>query len=192
MKSNEIGRYFLMTAITICLQLAPSASHAQQYVCRNVASQQDTNIRISYANQIDFWLRISAALQMKGVNPAAFPQAQPDGSVIVINIPAIIQQLAYQRDTGLAAVFQSYQQCEAGFAPYQQIINVGVFFVTAGMSQVLPPAATHVDVSNIFHGTPFGGPNALVPKARDDVLNKLGVGGDVAKVIRNPRCIFGC
>lgn len=173
------------------LMLTSSLASAQD-VCRQAAGHQDMQIRVQYGQQIDFWLRIAAALQHKGVNPAAFPQATPNGGVQIINIPHMVQMLAYQRDTALGAIFQSFQQCAAGFAPYQQIVNTGMYFLTGGMSQILPPAATHVDVSNIFAGTPFGGSNALIPKARDDILNRLGVGGDVGKVIRNPRCIFGC
>lgn len=180
--------HVLLGAILFAVLTTASA----QDVCRQAAAQQDAQIRVAYGSQIDFWLRIAAALQAKGINPAAFPQAMPDGSVQVLNIPWIIQNLAMQRDTGLRAVFQSFQQCATGFAPYQQIVNTGVFFLTGGMSQVLPPAATHVDASRILTGTPFGGPNALLPKARDQVLNGLGIGGDVAKIIRNPVCIFGC
>lgn len=185
-------RHKLFVLVLSGILLSSGTAFAQQSVCRNVAGQQDMNIRITYGNQIDFWLRLAAALRAKGVDPAAFPQAMPDGSIQVINIPWMVQMLAYQRDTALSAVFQSFQQCEAGYAPYQQIINVGVFFVTGGLSQVLPPAASYVDASNIFAGTPFGGPNALVPQARDQILTRLGIGGDVAKIIRNPRCIFGC
>ena len=35
-------------------------------------------------------------------------------------------------------------------------------------------------------GTPFGGPNALIPQARETILARLGIGGDAANIIRNP------
>jgi hypothetical protein len=182
----------LVFAITIGILFSLANLAVAQDVCRQVAGQQDYNIRATYTNQLTFWTRIAGALQSKGVNPSNFPQAMPNGEVQIINIPSMLQMLATQRDTGLRAVFEGFQQCEAGFAPYQQIINIGMFFTTAGLSQVIPPAATYVDASQILSGTPFGGPNALIPKARDDVLNGLGIGGDVAKVIRNPICVFGC
>lgn len=187
------AKSWLMNALTatVCL-FGLNTPVAAQDVCRQAAGQQDMQIRVAYGNQIEFWMRIAGALQAKGVNPANFPQAMPDGSVQIINIPALIQMLASQRDTGLGAIFQSFQQCAAGYAPYQQIINTGVFFLTGGMSQVLPPAATHVDASRILSGTPFGGPNAVVPQARTQILNGLGIGGDARKIIENPRCIFGC
>ncbi|SMF13881.1 hypothetical protein [Pseudogulbenkiania subflava] len=184
-------RLAIYLALPLAALLGNGSAFAQD-ACRQAAGQQDFQIRISYGNQIDFWLRIAGALQAKGVNPANFPQAMPDGSVQIINIPFLIQMLATQRDTALGAIFQGFQQCEAGYAPYQQIVNTGVFFLTGGMSQLLPPAAAHVDVSQILGGTPFGGETALVPQARSQVLNGLGIGGDVRKVIENPRCIFGC
>lgn len=179
-------------AVLMVMLVVVAAPARAQDVCRDAAAQQDHHIRSVYGAQIDFWIRIADALRAKGVNPAAFPQAMPNGTVEVLNIPWMISTLATQRDSGLGAVFQSFHQCASGYAPYQQIINVGVFYATGGLSQVLPRAATHVDASQILSGKPLGGPNALIPKARDDALNRLGIGGDVAKVIRNPRCIFGC
>ncbi|BAL06175.1 MULTISPECIES: hypothetical protein [Bradyrhizobium] len=47
-------------------------------------------------------------------------------------------------------------------------------------------AAAHVDLGEIYKGRPLGGDNALIPKARDDVLDALGIGGDVRKFIQDP------
>lgn len=189
---SSIIRLISWCFASLCCALFCNSQVLAQDFCRQAAGQQDYQIRITYGNQIDFWLKISAALQAKGVDPANFPQAMPSGSIEIINIPLLIQMLANQREIALGAIFQGFQQCEAGFQPYQNIIDTGVFFLTGGLSQVLPPAATHVDASRILGGTPFGGPNALLPKARSQVLNTLGIGGDVRKVIENPRCLFGC
>ena len=189
---SSIIKKILSCLAFLCGALLCNRLVLAQDVCRQAAGQQDYQIRVAYGKQIDFWLRISGALHAKGVDPSNFPQAMPNGSIEIINIPFLIQMLANQRETAIGAIFQGFQQCEAGFQPYQNIINTGVFFLTGGLSQVLPPAATHVDASRILGGTPFGGPNALLPQARSQVLNILGIGGDVRKVIENPRCIFGC
>lgn len=165
--------------------------HAQD-ICRQTAGQMDMQIRNAYGYQIDYYLRLAAAAQAKGFSPENFPQAGPSGVVVAVNIYAVVQNLAYQRDTALQAVFQGFSDCARGFAPYQQILNIGSFFLTGGMSSIIPPAATYIDASRLFSGTPFGGPAAMVPQAREQILNTLGIGGDVAKVIRNPICIFGC
>ncbi|MGE3781588.1 MAG: hypothetical protein AB7H71_02445, partial [Alphaproteobacteria bacterium] len=39
----------------------------------------------------------------------------------------------------------------------------------------------------IRDGRPLGGPNAAIPKARDDALNSLGIGGDARKIIQDPK-----
>ncbi|SHM15238.1 hypothetical protein SAMN05216428_11562 [Nitrosospira sp. Nsp11] len=47
-------------------------------------------------------------------------------------------------------------------------------------------AMAHVDLGEVYKGTPFGGPNALIPKMREDVLDFLQIGGDVRKFIKDP------
>lgn len=169
-----------------------TSAHAQYDICRQAAGAADLQIRVQYSNVIDHWLRVSAALQQKGVDPRRFPQANPDGTVTVLDLPTMVHSMAMQRDIAVGQIFQAYQECVYGFAPYQKIADIGMFFATAGLSQVLPPAATRVDVTSILSGTPFGGPSALIPQAREQILGRLGIGGDVAKVIRDPKCIFGC
>jgi hypothetical protein len=185
--------FICVSALVIFTLLAmfPSRALAQD-ICRQAAGQKDMEIRNAYGFQIDYYARLAAAAQAKGFDPSNFPQAEPNGTIVPVNLPWLIQALAYQRDMGLQAVFQAFSECARGFAPYQQVLNVGTFFLTAGMSRVIPRAATHIDASRLLSGTPFGGPTALIPQARDQILNGLGIGGDVAKVIRNPICIFGC
>ena len=60
-----------------------------------------------------------------------------------------------------------------------------------GLSLLLPDEMTRIDFEEIRRGKPLGGDEALIPKARDDALKSLGIGGDVAKVIKDPKCIFG-
>lgn len=182
-----IGLFGVLVFAFIC----PRETDAQD-VCRQAAFQADMQIRNAYGQQIDYYLRLAAGAQAKGFNPQNFPQAGPDGVVVAVNLHGIVQNLAYQRQTALQAIFQSFSECVRGFAPYQQILNVGMFFMTGGLSSVIPPAATYIDASQLLSGTPFGGSSALVPKARDQILDGLGIGGDAAKILRNPRCIFGC
>ncbi|MFM0125703.1 MULTISPECIES: hypothetical protein [Paraburkholderia] len=47
-------------------------------------------------------------------------------------------------------------------------------------------AAAHVDLGAVYHGRPFGGENALIPKVRSDVLDFLQIHGDVRKFIEDP------
>lgn len=44
----------------------------------------------------------------------------------------------------------------------------------------------HIDLGEVYKGKPLGGDNALIPKAREDAFNALGISGDVAETIRDP------
>ncbi len=179
-------------AATFVVVLMSFSQASAQDVCDAAAQRADFDIRNAYGQKIDFLLRVAGSAQARGIDPTKFPQTVPGGGVEVINLPMTIQHLAIQRDTALQDLFRNYQGCKAGFAPYQRIFDGAGFYMTGGMSMVLPRAVTYIDASQIMTGYPLGGSSALVPKARDDILKGLGVGGDVAKVIRNPRCIFGC
>lgn len=47
-------------------------------------------------------------------------------------------------------------------------------------------AAAKVDLGELYKGRILGGDDAFIPKLRDDVLNGLGVGGDVKKFALDP------
>src|SRR5262249_45375773 len=73
-----------------------------------------------------------------------------------------------------------------GFAPYQNILNIGSDFLFFWIKDVVPESARHIDASRILSGTPLGGPNALIPQAREWIFDRLGIRGFAADVIRNP------
>jgi hypothetical protein len=59
---------------------------------------------------------------------------------------------------------------------------------TLGLSRVLQPSMTHVDVSELLKGYTLGGPNALVPKFREEILR--GDQGTFANILRDPyKCL---
>lgn len=61
-----------------------------------------------------------------------------------------------------------------------------------GVPPFLGEEATRVDTSEILNGKPLGGENALVPQAREDVLDRLDAAdqGSVANIIRDPfKCL---
>ncbi|NBF06514.1 hypothetical protein GV819_29990 [Pseudomonas sp. Fl5BN2] len=47
-------------------------------------------------------------------------------------------------------------------------------------------AAAHIDLGEVYKGRPLGGDNALIPKARADVLDALKIDGDARKFLENP------
>jgi hypothetical protein len=161
------------------------ATHAQD-LCQEAASRSDTAVREQYQQNIDYFLKIAAAAQSKGFDPRNFPQADDTGQVQALDLIAIVQGLVSKMDQGIAAIFTAFQECEQRVAPYQRIVDVGTFFLSGGLQQVIPKRALYIDASRLLAGTPFGGPNALVPQTREYIFSRLGIGGGVADAIRNP------
>jgi hypothetical protein len=172
--------------LIVILQLGWLNSAFAQDICANAAAQGDAAVREQYQHTIDYFVKIAAAAQLRGFDPTNFPQADENGNVQAINLVAIIQRLSSQRDQAIAQIYQAFQECRSNVAPYQKIVDVASFFLFGGLQQVVPERATHIDASRLLAGTPFGGPNALIPQSRDYLMARLGIGGDAANLIRNP------
>jgi hypothetical protein len=93
--------------------------------------------------------------------------------------------------------------CVEAVAPANTLVNTVIQAIailsTGGAALALPPKALYVDMGEVLHGYPLGGPHSVVNEARESALNALGIGGknnDIGKVIRDPgrvvRCWFGC
>jgi hypothetical protein len=102
-----------------------------------------------------------------------------------------VTRMAVQKAGAANKVKEAVSQCNEGFSTPQKITDAAVFFATGGLSAILPPRFTHTDASKILTGEILGGQDALIPKARDDLLKALNVSGDVACIIRDPKKIFG-
>lgn len=156
-----------------------------QNVCAAEAGRADQAIREQYQQTIDYFLKLAAAARLKGIDPRRFAQVI-NGQVEILDLVQLAQDVSLKRDEGIQTVYAGFQACQRGVAPYQAIIEPTMFFLSGGLSQVVPDKALHIDASNLLAGTPFGGPSALIPQAREQIFSMLGIGGDVASVIRNP------
>lgn len=127
----------------------------------------------------------------------------PNSIAVKINgkfmtLPEILAKLNRDKNISLATVDQGVSDCVAAVKPYQKVVNEFANIATGGLAKILPGKMGYIDASDILAGYPLGGKNALIPKARDDALNALGLGGnnDLGKIIKDPfrpiRCIFGC
>lgn len=155
-------------------------------LCRDASAQGKSTIDAAYLPKIDLWIKVSKAMKDKGLDPRKYPIIMPDGSIEVLDLIDVVEKLAKQRAEGYSQIASAESGCEKKIEPYQKAVDIGVFFATGGLSTVLPPTMTHVDASQILSGHPLGGPGALLPKLRDDLLKGLGVGGDVGCFIRDP------
>jgi len=178
-------RYIVVLLSLLGSFITISPLHAQD-ACSGAAGQGDAAIREQYQQAIDYWLKLAAAAQLKGFDPRHFPQADQFGNVESLDLVKIVNDISAKRDQAIQAIYVAFQQCKANIAPYQRIVDTTIFFMSGGLSQVVPERAMHVDASRLLGGTPLGGPGALVPQTREYIFTRLGIGGDVANSIRNP------
>ncbi|EJB8691747.1 hypothetical protein C1S99_25310 [Vibrio parahaemolyticus] len=99
----------------------------------------------------------------------------------------------YNRDKAYLEADKAKELCYAEFRPLQELVDDIVFVYTGGLSNVLPEHMTRVDISEIMDGKPLGGPNAAIPKFREQIFKGLGVDpsspGLVGNVMTDP---IGC
>jgi hypothetical protein len=101
---------------------------------------------------------------------------------------AYIVLFKYNKNQSYAQADLINQDCTRSFKTYQDVMDAIVTVYTLGLAKVLQPAMTHVDVSELLKGYTLGGPNALVPKFREQILR--GDNGTVANIVRDPwKCL---
>src|SRR4051812_48617432 len=159
---------------------------ARSDMCSDAAGHGDALVREQYQHTIDYFMKISAAAQSKGFDPRSFPQADNNGNITAVDLIDTIERISAKRDEGIAAIFRAFQECQSRVAPYQKIVDIGSYFLFGGMQEVIPQSARQIDAGRLLAGTPFGGPNALVPQTREYIMARLGIGGSAADFIRNP------
>lgn len=147
----------------------------------DLAFAQQAGVCDRQADDILQGLRRDTDARIGAVNGMQLPDDEKQ-ALILLHLRA--------RDRALLSAEQMRQVCTANYMPKQQMANIVVSVYTAGLSEFLPSHLTYVDVSEIMDGRPLGGPNAAIPKARDDTLNTLGIGGDAKKIIQDPKKVL--
>ncbi|MCW5718530.1 MAG: hypothetical protein KIS68_11945 [Bauldia sp.] len=110
----------------------------------------------------------------------------------------IVAKLRADRALGVASADTAVNECNSDLRPYQDLMDAAVAVATGGLSEIAPGKMLYVDISDILAGYPLGGPNALIPAARTQIFEFLGMGpnNDLRRIIEDPlravRCIFGC
>jgi hypothetical protein len=108
---------------------------------------------------------------------------------VVVDLYEKLNELKQQVESDAREVARQYEDCESreNWAPAQIATDLAIILATEGLSLIFPEKTFHVDVREIIRdGKLLGGDNALIPKARDQILNGLGIRGDAAKVIKDP------
>lgn len=90
---------------------------------------------------------------------------------------------------GMSDARRAFDGCVAGFRRPQEVVDIA----TLGFSRVMeragiPEGRVRIDASEIASGRPLGGDDALIPRAREQILR--GDRGTGANIARDPiRCI---
>lgn len=108
-------------------------------------------------------------------------------------VPIVVKfyYLAERKSQAIEGANQVAENCAKEVAPYRAIADLLIIYETMGLSLLLPDEMTRIDFAEVLkNGKPFGGDDAVLPKAREVVLDNLGVGGDVRKVIEDPKQIL--
>jgi hypothetical protein len=184
-------RFSFLLAAGAIMFFGHTSSFAASSVCVEAGDKGYDQIRAIYDPKIDLFLKVVQNLQKMGHDPKKYPAVLPDGTIEDVDMTDLVTRMAVQKSAAANKVREAVDQCNQSLATPQKITDAAVFFATGGLSAILPAKYTHTDIGNILAGKPFGDGNALVPKARDDLLNSLGVSGDVACIIKDPKKIFG-
>lgn len=129
------------------------------------------------ANDAVFLVNRDADQRIAAIFASGVPPYVANAQITIIN---------YSRNQSLASIDVGHQQCVAGYEAPQQIVDTALNIYTFGINSRLGPTG-HVDVSEILNGRPLGGPGAIVPQAREQILG--GDNGTGANIIRDP---IGC
>jgi hypothetical protein len=164
---TAIKKWTACWLIALPVFLISSAAWAQAGVCNRATDEAKRQMDADVAA----W---TAAIQANNQ-----PQEVKNAYIVLFN---------YNRNQSFAQADQVNQQCTQAFKPYQDVVDAITTLYTLGLAKVLQPAMTHVDVSELLKGYTLGGPNALVPKFREQILN--GDNGTIANILRDPyKCL---
>lgn len=136
-----------------------------------VCNRASDDVRARVTTDVQAWI--------DAINSTDLPQHVKNAHIVLFQ---------YNQAESMKQIEKARVDCTASFKPYQEVVDLMVRIYTGGLSDILKPHMTHVDVSELLAGYPLGGPNALVPRFREQILN--GDTGTVANIIRDPwKCL---
>ena len=161
-------------AALLCCGMAaiPQLVHAQEACAKdyeqavqNISAQTDPELN-STADQIK-------KLQGIGDDPNRYI-VDFEGKQVPITVK--FYALANRKSEAIQKEQDTAKSCASSVMPLRTASDLAIIYETAGLSLLLPPEATRIDWAEILkNGKPLGGDSALIPKARDDMLNAIGL-----------------
>jgi hypothetical protein len=189
----ELNRVKRIVAFSIGVFLAAiTPLRADEQACSKAKDAALQTVNTAFGSKNDLLLRIAKALQDKGFDPRKYPVIMPDGTVDPVDLPEVLAKIAFENANAVQNIEEATRDCTNGSSGPEKLSALATFFSTDALASILPKQLTHIDASQILSGSPFGGPGGLIPKARDDILQSLGMNNDIGKLIRDPGCIPNC
>lgn len=178
----------LLLASILFFGTSLTPGHTQLAQCDEARNKAVQAVNSTYAETISDIDRMIQQAKDNGYDPRKFPYFDKDNNLHTVDLIAAKDDLLSRRGADQKAVSDKVNaECDKQLQPIQDIVDASVAIATLGLSEVLPKHFTHIDTSEIIiGGKPLGGDNALIPKARDDILDGLGVGGTGRKIIVDP------
>ena len=119
------------------------------------------------------------------------------GGAAKLNYVILLEQVRRAKEQSGLVASEKEQECMSGSVPdwlgdAQKATDTALALVMLPFLLLTQQyAAAHIDLSEIYKGKPLGGDNALIPKVRNDVLDALGIGGDLRQLITKPESLPG-
>lgn len=111
---------------------------------------------------------------------------------LIIDLPLLIEEINVARGHALEGADAQVVACDTVAVPNfvgdaQKVLDIAIGLAALPFLILTKNyASANIDLGQVYQGKPLGGPNALVPKMRGDVLDFFNVGGDVRKFIEDP------
>lgn len=160
---------FTLALLSIGTMSSAQAQQGQSGVC-----DRETSEAISFIDQQrDKWID-----SINKQNPPLPDDVKSAYGIIV----------KHAHDSSVATAQLKNIDCTKKYEGPQAIMNYAVAAYSGGLSLLAPGKTMYVDASEILNGYPLGGPDALIPKLREQILQ--GDNSTVSNVIRDPwKCI---
>jgi hypothetical protein len=114
------------------------------------------------------------------------------GGIATINLVKLFEKVSAMKNEAMNSASAHESACDKESVPNwlgdaQKASDIALTIAMLPFVMLIGNmGAAHVDLGEIYKGRPLGGDNALIPKARDDVLDALKIGGDVRQFIKDP------
>lgn len=160
--------------------------------CGEVYSINEKRIEDFYKPRRKVITDLIKKVKAEGGDPTKYSPAEG----VTIDLHILLKNIDKAKADATKSAEGERAKCEGGAVPNwvgdaQMVADVATMIAAAPFILLTKNlAAAHIDLGEIYKGKPLGGDNALIPKARDDVLDALGIGGEVAKVLKQPEVVI--